>query len=269
MRPRLATWFAFSVVMIVAACQTGSGSPTSINQPPQSAPPVSVGPSVPDAGSTIDPDWINRPALTCGDPERLFPPEALSGPGLAELGLDPAAAVLRSTIAESPPESQFPTGGWHRVIDDPAGVTFVAAGDDETSWVMVNVGVINGTLQATEYGQCSLQPAAPEGVTFGEWWLDPDRPAPTPESTEVSILVVETACASGNSPEGRILAPTILVGAEAIAVAIGIVQRPGGQDCPGNPPHAMQLVLPEPLGDRSLLDASVYPPRPVTTYDAG
>jgi hypothetical protein len=85
----------------------------------------------------------------------LFPPEAHAGLGLAELGLDPAAVILRSTIAEAPPESQFPAGGWHRVIDDPIGVTFVAPGASETGWLTISVGAINGTLQATEYGQCN------------------------------------------------------------------------------------------------------------------
>jgi len=263
-----------SMVMLIAACQA-TGAPSSEGTPSHSeatasqpAPSASGEPSVPDAGSTIDPDWVTRPALTCGDPKRLFPPEALAGLGLAELGLDPAAEVLRSVLAEDT-DTQFPDSGWHRAIDDPAGVTFVAAGNEETPWFTVAVGMLSGTLQATEYGQCSLQPAAPDGVTFGEWWLDPDQPAPNPESMELPILVRETACASGNSPEGRILAPTIVVGADAIAVAIGIVHRPGGQDCQGNPPHPMTLVLPEPLGARALLDASQYPPRPVTSEDPG
>jgi hypothetical protein len=268
MRTRLAAPFSLSMAIVFAACAPVAGPPTPLPTAP-SPPTASAGAerSMPGAGATIDPDWVTRPALTCGDPERRFPPEVLAGVGFAELGLDPATQVLRATIAEQPPEGSLPATGWHRVIDDPLGVTFVAAGTGDSPWVTVAVGVINGTIMATEYGQCRLQPVAPEGVTVAEWWLDPDRPPPTPESVEVSILVRETACASGKSPEGRILDPTIVVAPEAIAVAIAIVHRPGGQDCPGNPNHAMTLVLPEPLGARKLLDAGTFPRRPVADQD--
>jgi hypothetical protein len=263
---RLAGLLFIASVAIVAACQP-TAVPSNSNAPTGALPSADVDPSRPDVGSTIDPDWITRPALTCGDPERRFPPEALAGFGLAELGLDPASDVLRATIADRPPEGALPEAGWHRVIDDQLGVTFVAPGIGDSPWVTVAVGVINGTLQATEIGQCRLQPVVPDGMTLAEWWLDPDQPAPTPEATEIDILVRETACAGGQSPEGRILAPTIVVGPDAIAVAIGIVNRPGAQDCPGNPTHPMRLTLPEPIGSRTLFDASQFPPRPVTTED--
>ncbi|MEX1169233.1 MAG: hypothetical protein WEE50_03720 [Chloroflexota bacterium] len=266
MRLRLAILFSLPIAIVFAACEPAAVPSTPATPSPPAAS-VDVEPSVPDVASTLDPDWITRPALTCGDLERRFPPEALAGIGLAELGLDPAAQVLRTTIAESPPEGALPGTGWQRVIDDPVGVTFVAVGTGDSPWVTVAVGVINGTLQATEVGQCRLQPVAPSGVSFAAWWLDPDQPAPTPESAEVSILVREIACSSGQSPEGRILAPTVVVGAEAIAVAIGIVHRPGGQDCQGNPNHPMRLALPEPLGTRVLLDAGRYPPVPVSNAD--
>lgn len=262
---------AIPIAFAVAACQPTAALPTPgpPTEAPSSAVPSSAEaePSLPDAGSTIDPNWITGPALTCGDPERRFPPEALVGFGLAEMGLDPAADVLRATIADRPPEGALPGTGWHRVIDDPLGVTFVAAGIGDSPWVTVAVGVINATLQATEIGQCRLQPVVPESMTLAEWWLDPGQLAPTPEAIEIAILVRETACASGQSPEGRILAPTIVVGLDAIAVAVGIAHRPGGQDCPGNPAHPMLLTLPEPLGNRVLLDGGKYPPQPVTNRD--
>jgi hypothetical protein len=260
---------AVALVFLVAACQSGAVTPSP--EPPTSPglPGASVEPSQLDAGATIDPDWVTRPALTCGDPERLFPPEALAGLGLGELGLDPAAAMLRSTVAEAPPESRFPDGGWHRVIDDPIGVTFVAPGTADTPWVTVSVGLLNGTLQATEYGQCNLAIAAPNGVNFASWWLDPTGPALTPETTTLEVLIRERECASGKPPEGRVLAPTIVSSAEAFEIAIGIREQTIAQDCPSNPAFAIEVVLPEPLGSRGLFDASVFPPRPVTTEDPG
>lgn len=77
----------------------------------------------------------------------------------------------------------------------------------------------------------------------------------------------ERVCASGESPEGRVLPTTIVMREDAIEVAVGIRERTGGQDCPGNPAYRMRLELPEPLDSRVLFDASQYPPRPVTTED--
>lgn len=286
MKPPLRIHGLALVVLIPTVVACGSASPgatstegTSTGIP--TAPAVSVQPTPavdsPAVGSrspaavepTIDPGWVTRPALTCGDPDRVFPPEALSGPGQAELGTDPPAAVLRSTVTTAPAETPFPEHGWHRVLDDPRGVTFVAAGAGGTPWWQVSVGLLDGVLQATEYGACRLAITAPAGVSFGRWWLDPGAPAPTRDGVEVSILVREQVCASGRSPEGRLLAPTIVLRADAIEVAIGIHRRAGGQDCPGNPTYPMRLRLPEPLGARALFDASQYPPRPATTEDPG
>ena len=145
----------------------------------------------------------------------------------------------------------------------------MAAGDDRIPWWQINVGDFNGVLQATEYGACQLSTTAPPDVSFGRWWLDPAAQAPSPDSREVSILVRETVCASGHSPEGRVLPPTIVVHDDAIEVTIAIRRRPGDQDCQGNPAYPMRLELPEALGARSLFDASWYPPRLATTQDPG
>jgi len=228
---------------------------------------VTARPTVSGGGGAIGPEWVTRPALTCGDPKRLFPPEALAGPGLAELGLDPAEDLLRATIADAPPETPFPASGWHRVVDNPEGVTFVARGDETTPWWQVTVGLLGGTLQATEYGQCSLGIAAPDGVSLATWWLDPAGPPITSESTELAILLRERDCASGKPPEGRVLAPTIVTTADSFEVVIGIRRQLTVQDCQGNPAYPMRLVLPEPIGSRGLFDASESPPRPVTTEE--
>ncbi len=269
MFPRHHLLIACALLCLVAACQPSPQAPSPDPVPSPGGSGATVEPSTPAAEATIDPAWVTRPALTCGDPERLFPPEALAGLGLAELGMDPAAGILRATIAEAPPESQFPAGGWHRVIDDPSGVTFVASGTADTQWVTVTVGVLNGTLQATEYGQCNLAIAAPDGVNFATWWLDPAGPPLAPETTTLAILIREVECASGQPPEGRVLPPTIITREDGLQIAMGIRAQTTAQDCQGNPAYPVEIVLPEPLGTRGLFDASDFPPRPVTTEDPG
>ena len=106
-------------------------------------------------------------------------------------------------------------------------------------------------------------------VVRATWWLDPDAPAPTAASTTIHALVLEASCASGRSPEGRIEPPTIELTATAISIAIDIRHLPGGQDCPGNPPYPLAIKLGEPLGRRTLLDASSTPPRDASTVPSG
>lgn len=77
----------------------------------------------------------------------------------------------------------------------------------------------------------------------------------------LAILLVERACASGQAPVGRVLPPVILMDAESVTIVIGVRSAPGGQRCPSNPAFALRVDLPEPLGDRRLLDGSTLPAR--------
>jgi hypothetical protein len=267
MGPRITAWLAISMVVLLAACQAGSASPGASESTSSSPPSATGAASPPGASPTIDPDWVTRPALTCGDNKRLFPPEALTGLGLGELGLDPAADILRATIADTP--DYYPDTGWHRVLDTAEGVTFVAAGNAETPWFHITVGLFDGTLQPVIQGECTLAIASPEGVSFARWWIDPAGPPITPETTSLAILIREQDCASGKPPEGRVLEPTIITAVDVIQVAIGIREQTTDQDCPGNPAYAVELTLPEPLGTRALFDASQFPPRRVTAEDPG
>jgi hypothetical protein len=220
---------------------------------------------LPDTSPTIASDAIARPALSCGDDARRFPPEALDGVGLAELGPDPAAEVLRRVLAEEGSESGFPQSGWHRVLDAPDVVMFVARGGVHASWWFVEIGELAGRLQATEYGECHLAIAAPPGLTYAQWWLDPSQPLPDSETTRLRILLLERACASGKPPIGRVEPAVIVTSKAAIVIAIPIRKQLTGQDCQGNPPFPLDVTLPEALGARTLFDASAFPPREVTT----
>ncbi len=98
----------------------------------------------------------------------------------------------------------------------------------------------------------------------GSWWVDPAAPPLAAESTEIQALVFDAACSSGQSPEGRILEPDIFASDAAFLITVWVRRLPGGQDCQGSPPAPFEIVLPEPLGDRSLLDGSETPPRDAT-----
>jgi hypothetical protein len=57
------------------------------------------------------------------------------------------------------------------------------------------------------------------------------------------------------------------MGPEAVTIAIVVRNRPGNQNCPGNPDFALEVELPEPLEGRPLFDGAVFPPTgPITDY---
>ena len=81
-----------------------------------------------------------------------------------------------------------------------------------------------------------------------------------PETSEFVAMVTEGACASGQSSEDRIAEQQLDLEPGRIVVTFRVRRLDGVQECPGNPPSAVQVDLGEPLGDRLLLDGGREPP---------
>ena len=110
----------------------------------------------------------------------------------------------------------------------------------------------------------SAEPPAGEieaRVGRASWWVDPKAAAPTAASTTIHALVLEESCSSGKPPVGRVEPPAIELTDSTVIVTYEIRRSVGDQDCQGNPPLAVSLRLPEPLGKRALLDGNETPPR--------
>jgi len=84
-------------------------------------------------------------------------------------------------------------------------------------------------------------------------------------SRRVYALVEEMACAGGMPADGRINPPLIEWGSTTVIVTITVRPKDGVQNCLGYPPTKFSFDLPEPLGDRVLLDGFHEPPAPPGT----
>ena len=140
------------------------------------------------------------------------------------------------------------------------------------------VGLALGACASPTYtpsigGPAASWPVAPEllppasshiPAAFGPatWALDPAFAAPTPESTELRILVWERDCSSGAPATGRMSAPVIEYKPQTVTITIGVRPRGGIQSCPLPPGTPAIVRLPQPLGDRTLLDGGHEPPAP-------
>lgn len=109
------------------------------------------------------------------------------------------------------------------------------------------------------WGQCRIEVNSADwgNAAFG---LDPDV-EPDPASSTISVVAWERACASGRAPEGRGV-QAVVMDADEQTVAVVILVEPvhGDAECPGNPSFSFEVDLGEPLGERTVLDASVDPP---------
>lgn len=110
------------------------------------------------------------------------------------------------------------------------------------------------------FGQCDIQPAF-EGMEAGRWELGPEQQVGR-DTESFEALVYEQACASGASPEGRIVEPGVIPLDFSMIVILGTRPPPGPQTCEPGPPATVLVRLPEPLGDRQLLDGSTFPAEP-------
>ena len=117
----------------------------------------------------------------------------------------------------------------------------------------------------------SAPPAEPSATPSVEgqaepatWWVAPGETLGA-TTTVVKAILNERACASGQSPDGRVQEPVIEYTAESVTVTISVVRRSGFEDCPSNPDFPMEITLTEPLGERVLLDGGSLPPSDATT----
>lgn len=220
--------------------------------------PVASAPSTAMPGGSA-PAAVDALRYTCG--AFPFPAALLEVARNDELAQTPAAAALRThLLTEGLDFEWLPDAGWTLVGQDATGAEFLAdAGDMGLATVTVEPD--GGEWRVTGWGQCHPSRVLPEGLNEAEWVLaDPDAIDPT--TTTFEALVTERECASGQSSEGRIVGPDVLAAGEDLLVTFA--GRPLEGDafaCPGNPPTRVTVTLPEPLGDRRLLDGSTLPPR--------
>lgn len=192
--------------------------------------------------------------------------ELLARSGRAERGADAPAAALRAALDPRRDDTAaLPDEGWIEVDRTDAAVRYAVIQDP----LRLTYAIVERRLgwELTSWGDCQLRPELPAGIGPAAF-----RAAPgvnlTPESTKINILVTELACNSGQDAQGRILRPVIVRGQRTVSVLLAVVQRDGEQECPSNPETPFTIELPEPLGDRMLLDGSEVPPRDARTCPA-
>ena len=236
---------AATPVLILASLVAGcTAPPPALTEPPPAAPP------------TLELTY------SCGGPPG-FAPALLDRPANAETEEHPSAAALRAAIAEDRPETEIlPASGYWLVSRDDRFARYIARGpvEDGLGFVSPIIETRGGGWELAGAGGCLRPGIVLDGLNPATWVLDPAAPAPDAAATTFTALVTEGACTSGQPMGGRLLPPSIDYGVDAILVVFAARPLAGGADCQGNPATRAVVQLREPLGDRRLLDASVFPP---------
>lgn len=192
--------------------------------------------------------------LLCG----TFPLSGLDSPTGAQNEHGPEFDALRRAVSSS--REGYGDDTWRFVQRTPNRAVFVA--QLENAWACIVVGPQGDewtTLEESETAELDI--VLSDELGAARW--KPASGKPPPDATQLDVLVSEQECASGSYATGRIAPPLVEYRPETLTVTFGIRRFRsllGGITCQSNPWTPAILTLPEPIGDRTLLDGSVYPP---------
>lgn len=83
------------------------------------------------------------------------------------------------------------------------------------------------------------------------------------DSTELSLVINERECASGQAPDDRDVIPVVTETDETVSIVVLVEWMTGDVNCQDNPWYPVTVTLDEPLGSRELIDAHEFPPQAV------
>lgn len=192
--------------------------------------------------------------LPCG----AFPLEGLEARDGAETLPGPQFEALRRAIHASPDIDRRAT--WRLVHEEAERATFVA--ELRSAWGCIVVARQGGVWTEAEEAEASeIRVILGEGLEPARW--QPTSVETSPDATTLRLLVEEPDCAGSSDATTRIIQPLVEYARDSVTITFGVrpVDANLGVACPSNRLTAAVLVLAKDVGDRVLLDGSVYPPR--------
>lgn len=221
------------------------------------------------SGSVASPKASTMPAnvlITCG--RDAFAGLGIDAPADAEALDTPEGQVLRATLRRYGDDFEGVTG-WRVAGRTDSAVLFLGLDPDTEppTWASIVVERAGEGWELGRWGGCEPRILIAPDLGPADWWLDPSSPAPGPDATQLQALVLETRCSGGSSAEGRIAEPVIVTTPTTVTITFGVHPVEGDVGCPANQPTPYTITLPEPLGDRQLLDGGRAPARQPTPIE--
>ncbi len=163
-----------------------------------------------------------------------------------------------------PAPRPLPLGDWQVVYIGDDEAWFVLDGGEWEELAVVERRGENWLWAGEAAGsRCEPTVVLPGGLSRVDVHLDPGN-LPSPEATEITLLVTEQGCASGRVMGDALRGPQVAETDDEVVVAFAVVPVVGGADCPDNPPTSVTIALSEPLGDRAIVDGLYFPRKAVS-----
>ena len=234
---------AFVLAMIAACSSTPQLPPRAQGEP---APQI-----------VVATEMEEEPLASCGGV--AFPAAVLEEPiGPNDL-LPPEFEGLNEILCEFRTEFRLPDDTiWRLAVRNGDRAAFLTqrAGD----WIYATVRAEGNGWRARGMGECRVHGVVSGVPGAASWWLDNRVPPPTVDSIELPVLVQDAACSSGTYATGRISSPLVQYTADSVVIFAAV--REIGGSCLLSPATPAVFILPQPIGDRQLLDGYHVPPAP-------
>lgn len=216
--------------------------------------------------TTMIPAEGSDPWITCSRGLMPLRRSALEDPP-AIADDDPLQVAFEDQIGRLGPSSGSPDD-WYLLVqggDDALYATgrpaagFVEMRREQGRWTAVGGGL---------GGACESRPLLPEGLAEVSWAIDPSFPPPVPTDTVLHLLVKRVDCSSGTPVADDLVGPEVVERGDQLVLAFAAEPLPPGYyNCIGTMGEPVTVTLPVPLGDRTLMDGTYLPPRPVPIGD--
>ena len=234
------------------------GDPIEFQFSPRPLPAPSTWPTEPEVIEAVEAAAPGLQLVTCG--EHPFPASVLAQSDVEDVPADLADDLQAGLNYMSEDTTLYQDVVWRLAYRDDASAQFVGKLGD--GWVSLDLERDAQGWRPAGGGDCHVTGLGIEGAGGATWVLDPDFAPPTPDSTELHLLVTEAACAGGIPAFGRIVPPVVVYGPATLTLTAGVRPVGGIATCPSNPPTPATVVLPRVLGDRVVYAGNVYPPGP-------
>jgi hypothetical protein len=178
-----------------------------------------------------------------------------------EDGPEPSAEILDALrkLRQTMDGAMLPEDGWKVVSDDDQTTTLLAP--LRGSFASATFEKSDGGWEPRGWGEC-VPRLVQEDKSVLRWAFTRGSYPPDADATELEVLVTEVQCSGGRDIEG-LIEPRVAYGESTIEVVLLAPGLSTGKNeaytCLGTSPTEYTLGLEEPVGDREVIDVSVYP----------
>jgi hypothetical protein len=225
-----------------------------------------------ERSAVLEPRYAPRVPKLISDAGGLaFHPSALEGPFKPLDPRDPAvemlAARLEGRAGSSPlPKSELQVerrpssstlDGWRLIARTGKEALFGFGMPPELVMVAVQKDARRGTWSRRDKTAGRPLRVTRDGIRASSWRLDPTHEL-SADDTVLRILVTEQTYAGGKRADGRVLDPDLYEDEHELVLTMFVTPLEGFLMRSPNPETPVRVALPQPVGNRELIDGGVY-----------